>query len=230
MPVIIFIFAVVLIGLAAYLSYYMKQKRRSDLQAMARQLGLQYSGEDIFDLLAYPFDLFTRGDGRGTENVMSGTWSGLDLREFDYWYYEESSDGRGGRTRTYYRFSCVIARISAACSHLSITHENVLQRAAGHLGFEDIQFELEDFNREFYVRAKDRKFANDLIDQRMMQWLLTTGGRFGFETLDNQLLVFVKRLAPNELIPLLGNAKAFLDHVPRVVAELYPLVPPSPGH
>lgn len=30
------------------------------------------------------FALLRRGDGRGTENVLSGTWQGMGVREFDY--------------------------------------------------------------------------------------------------------------------------------------------------
>ncbi len=223
MNALVFVGIAVIVVVAIYVSYYLKQKRRSELQTVARQLGLEYSEEDVCGLLAYPFELFKRGDGRGCENVLAGQWQALDLKEFDYWYYEQSSDGRGGTSRTYYRFSCVLVPIQAACDYLTITHETMFSRIADHLGFEDIQFELEDFNRAFRVKCKDRKFANDMIDQRMMQWMLSMGERFGYEIMGNEVLVFAKKLDPLGLVPLLGTAKGFLDHVPRVVYELYPL-------
>jgi hypothetical protein len=219
--VLVFILIGAVVIVAAYLSYYMKKKRRDETAAMAKQLGLTYSPVDLEGLLGYPFQLFERGDGRGCENVMSGTWQELPLREFDYWYYEESTDSEGHNSKTYYRFSCVLAGIAANCSALTVGHENVLTHMASHIGFPDIDFELEDFNKEFRVKSPDRKFANDFIDQRMMQWMLQAGNQFSYEVVANEVLVISKKRKPEELIPLLGTVKEFLDHVPKVVYELY---------
>jgi hypothetical protein len=62
---------------------------------MARQLGCDYSVEDPFGILGEPFALFQRGHGRGIENVIWGRWHELELKVFDYWYYEDSVDSRG---------------------------------------------------------------------------------------------------------------------------------------
>ena len=45
---------------------------------------------------------------------------------------------------------------------------------AGALGFEDINFESEEFSRAFFVKCPEKKFAYDVIDPRMMQFLLDT--------------------------------------------------------
>ncbi|MBI4260072.1 MAG: hypothetical protein HY658_05855 [Actinobacteria bacterium] len=234
----------VLIALAAVgigvLSWYLKKRRREEFQRMAHQLGLQYSASDPFGLLGLPFSLFSKGDGRGIENVVWGTWQGLDLKEFDYWYYEETTDSEGHRSKTYYRFSCAVTEIAALCSPLSISRENVFTRLADRLGFQDIDFELGEFNRAFQVKSKDRKFAYDFVDQRMMQWLLSAGKGWSFETSGPYLVCFSSRRRPTELIPLLGTLRAFRDQVPRVVYSLYgagvppavtgpDLPPPPPG-
>lgn len=212
---------VVLAIAAAYLSYHFKRKRREALALMATQLGLEYSPQDVVGCLGYPFALLARGDGRGTENVLWGTWQGVPVTEFDYWYYEESTDSKSRRSKTYYRFSCTVTQIEAQCAYLSLDREGVLTRLADHLGLHDIEFESDDFNRRFNVRCADRKFANDVIDSRMMQWLLGVDGAFRFEVSGTWVLCYSGRLRPMDLVPLLGNAKQFLDHVPRVVFELY---------
>lgn len=221
MEVLIFVGIALLVGLGAWLSWYLKKKRREELARMATQLGLDYSQEDTKGCLGLPFALLTKGDGRGTENVMWGTWQDLALQEFDYWYYEESTDSEGRRTKTYYRFSCAVTQVEAVCSPLTLDRENLFTRMADHMGFRDIEFESEQFNRAFTVKSKDRKFANDLIDSRMMQWLLSIEGAFNFEACGPWLLCFSKRRRPTELIPLLGTLKEFRDQVPRVVYELY---------
>jgi len=210
-----------LIGLFIWYSWYAKKKRREELAIAAKQLGLQYSAQDTFNCLALPFGLFDKGDGRGTENVLWGGWQGLDLREFDYWYYEESTDSEGHTSKSYSHFSCVVTQIPMSSAPLSVTRESIFTRFADHVGLRDIEFESERFNREFNVKSKDRKFANDVIDARMMQWLLESGERYAFEMNGPYVLTYCKRIKPLELTPLLGTLKAYVDHVPRVAYSLY---------
>lgn len=221
--ILILVGGVALVGLIGYLSYLSTKRRRLGFQVMARQLGLSYSLEDPFGLLGEPFALFQKGDGRGLENVLSGVWQGLDLRAFDYWYYDESTDSDGRTSRSYYRFDCAIVPIGAACPALSIGRETFFTRMAGALSFHDIEFEDDAFNRAFNVRGNDRKFANDLVDVRMMQWLLEHGADYGVEVVGNRVLVAGPKISPTELVQLIGTAKGFIDHVPEVVFSLYPV-------
>ena len=217
---LIALFVVVAIGIA-WGSWYFKKKRREELAFMARQLGLSYSPEDTQGCIGLPFALLRQGDGRGTENVLWGTWQQMPLTEFDYWYYEESTDAQGHHSKTYHRFSCAVTEIDAACSQLTIDRENFFTRIADSIGLDDIQFETTEFNDAFNVKSKDRKFANDFVDQRMMAWLLGIGAEFRFETCGAWLLCFCKKRAPAELVPLLGTLQQFRDQVPRVVFDLY---------
>jgi hypothetical protein len=128
----------------------------------------------------------------------------------------------------------VIAPVDAECSRLVIEHESLGTRLANALTFHDIQFESEDFNRAYYVKSPDAKFANDLVDARMIEWLLQSGAGFSFEVVGDEMLCFCRKIGPMEVVPLLGTAKAFRDHIPRVVPSLYPLAAatgsaPAPG-
>ena len=225
MPAVFILLGLVVVAGAAYLSYLAKQRRREAFATMAQQLGLSYSMQDPFGLLSEQFALFSKGDGQGMENVVYGVWQGIDLRAFDFWYFERTSDGKGGSSKTYYRFDCAIVPIDAACMRLTITHENVLTRLADALSFHDIEFESEDFNKAYNVRSADKKFANDLIDARMMQWLLADGRGYSFEIIGSEVLCYTSKIAPLAFVPLLGTAKGFLEHVPEVVHSLYPVNP-----
>lgn len=207
---------------AAWFGYVAKQRRRDAFALMARQLGLEYAAEDPYGTLSEPFAFFEKGDGRGVENVLSGSWQGVDVRLFDYWYYDDSTDAQGHSSRTYYRFDCVIVPVEAGCPRLTISHENVGTWLANALTFHDIRFESEAFNRQYYVKCSDTKFANDLVDARMIDWLLQHGTGFSFEVAGTEALCYQKKLDPIDVVPLLGTAKAFLDHIPRVVYSLYP--------
>src|SRR5207245_6873385 len=91
---LLFVLVAAVAGGVVYVGYLVKKKRREAFAVMAAQLGLQYSPADPFGILSEPFALFDKGDGRGVENVMWGVWQGIDLRGFDYWYYEESNDSK----------------------------------------------------------------------------------------------------------------------------------------
>jgi hypothetical protein len=209
-------------GAVAFGSYWLKKKRRDELALFAKQYRLSYSKEDPFGLLVmYPFELFARGDGRGCENVLSGTWQGLIVKETDYWYYDESTDSKGNRTKSYHHFSALIIDLGLRGPYLTVAKENILTMLADHVGLKDIEFESEQFNREFNVKCADKEFAFKLIDARMEQFLLGTGGAFTVEFAGSSALVYCKRLSPLELVPLFGAAKGFVDHIPRLVWNEY---------
>ena len=66
------------------------------------------------------------------------------------------------------------------------------------------------------------KFASDVLDARMMEWLLANGSGYTFEVVGNRLLVAGPRIDPAALVGLLGVAHGFSRHVPTVVSSLYP--------
>ena len=221
-PAAFVVFGLALLGLVFYLSYAMKERRRAAFAQQAAFLRLTYAADDALGILGYPFTLLHRGDGQGVENLVYGPWQELDVIAFDFWYYDESTDANGHTSRSYHRFDCAIVPIDADCPRLAIGRETLLTSLAGALSFHDIEFESEDFNRAFHVTCEVPKFANDVIDQRMMSWLLTTGSKHSYETIGNRVLVAGPRIDPAALPVLLGAARGFVQHVPKVVSSLYP--------
>lgn len=217
--VIVLVAMAIIIGLVAH--HVAKQKRREALAAFGLRRGMEFSPADPYGLDDLPFRLFGLGDGRGCENVLTGTWEGLPVRAADYWYYDETEDSEGRTSRTYKHFSVVVGEIDANFPQVGIEQENLLTRMADHLGFRDVEFESEDFNCRFQVRTADREFAFKLIDPRMMTWLLSTGRTYGFEVSGDRLLVWAKRLAPERLVPLFMVTKSFVENVPRLVWNQY---------
>lgn len=221
MGVLIVVGALAIFGLIAWASWYFAKKRREEFAQVAKSLGLRYAPRDPFRLKRLPFALMKRGDGRGAENVMWGPWKGIKLRVFDYWYYEQTRDAQGHTSRNYSRFSCALSRLPFPAPHVTISRENVFTRIADHVGLEDIAYESEEFNRSFNVKCADSKFATDLVDARMMEWLLSTGKEWSFELVGPRLLCYSGRRSPSDLMPLLETMKGFREHVPHVVASLY---------
>jgi hypothetical protein len=205
------------------LSFYLKAKRREAFRAFALQHGLEYAEGDPFGLLDWPFDLLRKGDGRGIDHVLWGTWRGTAMHAFDYWYYTETTDSKGRRSRSYRRFSCALVEVPAAFPHLEIAREGLFTRLADHVGLEDIEFESPEFNRRYDVKAKDRKFAYELLDARMLEWLVGFDQGLAFEVLGNRVLAYGSRAKPSGLLSLIGTAVMFRGHIPNVAWGLYPI-------
>jgi hypothetical protein len=223
MPIALVVIAFIAVaGAIAYFSYQAKKKRQAAFAALGAQLGLTYTSDDPYDTLAEPFALFHKGDGRGVENVLAGTWEGLGVRVFDYWYYEQSTDSKGNTSRSYYRFDCVLTSVGIDCPQLTVEPESLLTRLADHLSFHDIEFESDAFNKMFNVKSQDKKFANDMVDARMIQWMLTLGKTFSFALVGDRSLVTCKKVDPTQLSSLLGVTQQFIGHFPNVVYALYP--------
>ena len=197
-------------------------KRRDAFAAFAAQHGLEFHPDDPFGIDTWGFALFQRGDGRGIENVLHGTWQGTPLRVFDYWYYERSTDANGGSSKSYSRFTCAVTPIEAACAHLVVDEEHLFSRFAELLTFEDIRFESEAFNRTFTVRCDDPAFAHAFIDARMIAWMLAQREGQVYEIMGDKLLVVRRTIDPEALVDLCETVPAFAAAVPRVVFSLYP--------
>lgn len=220
-PAVLFVLVAIAIGVGAVLSWMATHRRREEWFAAAQRLGLEYSRHDPFRLDGLPFALFRRGDGRGCENVIHGTWQGMQVRVFDYWYYTESTDSEGRSSKSYQRFCCAMASVAADCPHLEITRETVLSRIGDRLGMADIQFESDEFNRAFQIKSRDRRFAHYLVDARMMEWLLDAPRGYGYETVGPWLLVYRGRIAPARIDGLLRHMRDFTERIPRVVWDVY---------
>jgi elongation factor P hydroxylase len=220
-PMLMVLAVAAVAALVVYFGHAAKKRRRLGFIQMAAQQHLTYSEQDPFGLLAYPFAMFQRGDGRGIEHVVHGMWQETNVVGFDYWYYEETSNGKT-TSRTYYRFECVMVPVQAECARLRIERESFFTRMADALSFHDIQFESDRFNETFNVKADDQKFANDLIDARMMEWLLATGDGYAYEVMGNRALVVGPKVEPAQFPIVLGVARGFVHHVPKVVYSLYP--------
>ncbi|HEV8572282.1 MAG TPA: DUF3137 domain-containing protein [Actinomycetota bacterium] len=143
------------------------------------------------------------------------------MKVCDYWYYDEYRDSEGRTRRTFHRFNCGVLEVDAAFPPIVVSREGVLSRLADHLGFRDIEFESEEFNRRFQVQAGDRKFAYELVDARMMRWLLSLERSVSFEVAGRWILAYHGRVRPAALVPLIGAASEFRDRIPRTAWGRY---------
>ena len=169
MPPVFLIFVAIVIALVVY-GFYTVARRRKILSAWARSRGFSFnlSKDRAMDDRFGAFDCLRRGHSRYAYNVMRGNCVQLDVIAFDYHYATGS-----GKNRSNHHFSAVVIASPFPLKGLYIRREGVFDKVTEFFGLDDIDFESAEFSRRFYVKAADKRWAYDVIHQRMMEYLLT---------------------------------------------------------
>jgi hypothetical protein len=108
-------------------------------------------------------------------------------------------------------------------SQLQISEENVFTRLADVLTFRDIEFESDEFNRRFNVKGPDQPVRHSLLRRAHDGSAPQARGRLRLRDRGpTRLLCWCKRVAPAEMVHVLGAAKTFREQIPAVVSSLYP--------
>lgn len=180
--IVILVFAafVALAVMGSVLAAQQAAKRRDALEALAGRLGWHFNAErdPSHDERFRQFAIFRKGHGRNAYNTLEGqtTVAGrpFHCRAGDFMYKVTRSNGKSSSTRTY-RFSYLIVRPPFwVRADLRIRPERIMDKLAGAVGFDDIDFESEEFSRRYFVKSSDKRFAYDVIHPRMMEFLLAS--------------------------------------------------------
>jgi hypothetical protein len=172
MPFVIVVVLIVIVISAIY-GMIQARKRLEGLFELAQRLGLKFSAVEDYGLAdRYGFlNQLAQGENRYARNVLSGTYQQNQVLAFDY-HYETYSQGKNGRQTHHHWFSFFILTLPAVFPDLTIRRENFLTKVAEAFGYQDIKFESAEFSRAFCVRSPDKKFAYDVCNAQMMEYLL----------------------------------------------------------
>jgi hypothetical protein len=183
------------------------RKRREAMSSLAAKLGLRFEPDKDRDMAKrYQFlDKLRSGSNRYTFNILSGTFRENTVTAFDFHYETHSTDSKGRRQTHHHYFSFFILHLPALFPELVIAREGFFSKIAQALGYDDIDFESYEFSRKFCVRSKDKKFAYDVCNVRMIEYLLTNDD-LTIEIENNALAIsFNNRLKPEQIEPNLNR-------------------------
>ena len=172
------IVVVALVVAIAIVAQKQAEKRRQELRALATELGLSFNpGQDrSLDDKFSQFAIFNIGRSRVAYNTLSGD---LEIDEHrlqaiagDYRYTVTRQSGKNRSSRTYRLSYLLVGMPYPSIPKLLVRSENFFDKLAGFVGFDDIDFESIEFSRKFHVSSSNKRFAYDLIDPRMMEFLM----------------------------------------------------------
>jgi len=169
-----FITVAICIIIAIVWGIYAGKKRRDAMSLLAERLGLQFSHERNYQMARqFTFlDQLDQGSNRYAYNIMEGRYDEKAIWVFDYHYETYSHDSKGNRRTDHHHFSFFILGLERAFPELTIAKEGFFSKIAQAVGYDDIDFESHEFSRRFVVRSKDKKFAYDFCNARMIDYLL----------------------------------------------------------
>jgi hypothetical protein len=163
---------------AAYLSYFSRQKRSREMAALAAQLGWQFRPDEDceHDDVYRRFEIFRHGHSRYAYNTLSGSiefegtrWP-VKLGDFHY----QVTSHRGKRlAANAYRFSYILLQLPyATLPPLVVCRAGMSDEMKDRFALDDVELESPEFSRRFDVKSAQRQFACDVIRPQMMEFLL----------------------------------------------------------
>jgi hypothetical protein len=173
----------------------------SFFETYAAQRGLRLAGRSP---LPAATPLLNKGDDRYAERLLSGPIAdGFEGTLALYTYEEESTDSRGNRQTSYYRYTVGLLDVPECAAHIP---ELYCQRKVGLKaleGFEDVfrgsrqrvELESESLEDKYEIFAHDDQDANwlrQLFSPTFIVWLTDTAPKkFAFELVDGTLCCYV---------------------------------------
>ena len=201
MPVLIIVAFIAVFAAIAILSALAAKKRREAMAAVAARLGLRFQPERDYAIDSqYAFlDKLRQGSDRYAFNTLSGTYRDQPISVFDYHYATYSRDSKGRRQKHNHYFSFFILMLPGAFPELKVGKEGFFSKIAQAVGFDDIDFESHEFSRNFCVRSRNKKFAYDVCNAQMIEYLLANRD-LTLEIENNALAIaFDRRLKPEQI-------------------------------
>lgn len=219
--VLILVAFVGLMIVLAIFSAISARKRREDLAALAGRLGLSFSPDsnsDMADRFGF-LDGLAQGSNRYAFNVLQGSFNAHPVVAFDYHYETHSTDNKGRRQTHHHYFSCFVLTLPLSFPELRIYREGMFSKIGQFLGFDDIDFESAEFSSTYCVRSKEKKFAYDVCNPRMIEYLLANRD-LNIEVEGNALaLAFGSILSAAEIEANLGRLTEVRSRFPQYLFE-----------
>jgi hypothetical protein len=217
---------IALVVVLAIQSAKWERERIAALNAMAAKFSLTFDPSNSSHWMQHQhFGLFTRGHSKRAYNTFRGTVGEgdrqLSILAGEYEYKDETGTGKDRKTETYRNSYLIVRPLAFAYPQkLTLRRENVFDKVAGALGFEDIDFESAEFSRRFLVKCDDKKFAYDVIDPRMMEWMMQNEPPQPIQTaMSDAIMVYGGKWKPETLEAAIAWFRDFFERWPRHVVD-----------
>jgi len=196
-------------------------RRREALASWALSKKLTFSPDRVNGMKRrFPlFDCLRQGSYGYALNVMEGDYAGRPILAFDCHREMGSRQSKGRTQHDQYFFSAVVLFSPVPLKPLLIRSEEQGDKLASVVGSEPINFELAEFNRKFFVKSPDRKWAYDVLHARTIEFLLASP-QFKIQLEPRCVIAWRDaRFTAPEFEQAAEVAKGILDRLPEYVVK-----------
>lgn len=146
-------------------------QRSFDLQALATRLSFNDfnpARDEVFAMGWGFLNQMAQGEDRYAFNLLRGTYEEQPLNVFDYHFQTGS-----GKNKQEHNCTHLMLVFKEVFPRVTIGPEYLREKIAEALGVaDDIKFESTEFSRVFCVHSPDKKFAYDVCNPQMIDYLL----------------------------------------------------------
>lgn len=230
-----------IIGIVGYYAKKAAEKRQAELFRLSHNLGIdfmplgfQQPSRGFWESLTsgfepsqtesflnrfggfYPFGV---GDGPNVTNLLVGRMQDCDWYMFDYSYTTQSTDSNGNTSTTTHPFGIVAVRLPIVMPPLKLSPENMFHKVGQVFGKRELTFELEEFNKRYFVECVDRQGAYDVLHPRAIEYLMSRPTRLW--QMGGMMIVIAKSgyYESQEVFNVHDEIKGFLQLLPDYVRQ-----------
>ena len=225
-----------------------ERQRIAGLGRWAAANGFTFSPRDPWNLDARYTGIADIGKGHGRyafEVLSRNEPVPGSIFRYSYKTWETRTVTRNGRTytetyeETHWR-RYLIVELGVLFPQLFLRAEGLFDKIAGFVGFDDIDFESEEFSKRYFCKSENKQFAYAVIHPQMMEWMLAHP--FEGELRQGLLVMDIGRVnhTPEGCQQAWASAAGFVNRIPPFVWQDYakrepiklpepaPYVPPAP--
>jgi len=193
--------AALIVSLLLVLAIADQRSEADFFAAYASQRGMELSGRGPLPPMT---PLLCKGDDRYAEHAFTGPLAdGIDGTLALYTYEEETSDGKGGREKNYYRYTVGLVEVPECAAEVP---ELLCHRKSGFHVFEGLEDSfrktrqrvrlesaaLDEHYEIFSLKVQDQVWLRQLFSPTFIVWLGEEAPKkFAFELVDGALCCFV---------------------------------------
>jgi hypothetical protein len=213
-----FVVLLLFVGGIAYVNLTLRNRVRSAMPRGAEVLGLRREASDPFGLLGYPLALFDRMPEASIDELVWGSWRGLDVRVFGVSFRAPSLGSETPRTS----FGCALAHVAAELPPLVLEPQvflTTLDRppdaprwTSGDGSFDD----------RLHAWTGDPAFASQVATPEMRELLRSFDPQWGVEVAGRIAIVYGPAPQRPDVVAILEGLQAFLATIPREVLTAHP--------
>jgi len=152
------------------------------------------------------------------QNVLIGNHSGIEWTIFDCVHIAGLSLSQS--VQLFGREFCVVcARVPMSLPSVHLSAESMTERVGSLFGFHDLTFEVEEFNRRYFVRTNDARAAFDILHPVAIDYLLSLPVR-DWQFTGSQILIANPGSHASESVrSLMQEVIGFVSLIPEFVVD-----------